>query len=622
MRLWKGWCEMAYPLFTRKIQNAVLGPFDGGIMLESQENELPEGKSPEIINMIYENGVLRKREGLKKLFKNSDEEITACFRESYYGYIIYACGGSVKAYSIKDGSITVLKKNLPGKRGCFFIYNGRVYYMGDGGYFKIEYSDEKLLFSEVEGYIPTVYINCSCEGIGDKDEEFNLLTGKYKASYSTEEGMSYVILPHENTELSAGVIVEYNGEILEEDKYEISSERKITFKKSFTPGHNNLVITASVAENKEDREKIAGCTTAEFFGGSSSGLSEGTRVFVAGNEKYANTFFRSALKNPEYFPLSGFEILGDVYDPITCFGKQGGALIIFKKNSIYMSFYEYSSGEVIFTVTNISHNRGCDRPLSLASASNRLIWFHSRYGVMCLASVSPQGQKNAVIISGNINGGRGNMGLMTQNNENIAAFVYKERYCLSTEKYCYILDLKYGFGDVYNCRSFSWYIFTGFKATGSVFHESGLYIATEGECFASFEKQLYDFDEANPIKATYTTPAADFGSPFYFKTVLGVKLQLRADCNSYFKVTVYDEDGKLIPEKEYRINKLSFVNFSFGKFTFKNRTYATVVKLRAPGRRTKFLTVKLENHLPASDMAVSAVAVEYITERGVKYNGI
>lgn len=587
------------------------------------KNELPHGKSAEIFNMIYENGVLRKREGLKPVFENTEDEITACFKESYYGYLIYASGGCIKARSMYDGSITVLKKHLPEGNGCFFIYNGRVYYVGDGGYFRIEYSEEALSLSEVEGYIPTAYINLSPEGIGDRDEEFNFLTGKYKASYNTVSGMTAVVLPNEHTDLNYGVTVEYNGKILGEEKYKVVSSNEIEFKDiGFSDGHNNLIVTATVSGWEEDRAKITGCRAAEFFGGSSSGLSEGTRVFLGGNEKYANTFFRSGLKNPEYFPINGFEILGDVSDPITCFGKQGGALIIFKKNSIYMSCYEYPDGEAVFTVTNISPERGCDRPDTLASVSNRLVWLHSGYGVMTLSSVNPQGQKNAVIISGNISGERAKEGLSAQNTENARSFVYKERYYLSTADYCYVLDLKNGYGNLYSPGDMCWYIFDGFFVAGSFRFENRVILAVKERGFCEFSSLLYDFDKQTPIRAVYSTAASDAGSPFLFKNVHSVLLQLRADCNSYFKVTVSDEDGMLIPSKEYRLNKFSFLNFSFNKFTFKNRTYASVIRLKTPGRKTKFLTVRFENELPCSDMAISSVAVEYSTERGVKYNGI
>ena len=52
---------------------------------------------------------------------------------------------------------------------------------------------------------------------------------------------------------------------------------------SFKDGHNNLVVTVAEADTEEDRKKICFCNAAVLFGGSSSGLSEGTRVFLSGN---------------------------------------------------------------------------------------------------------------------------------------------------------------------------------------------------------------------------------------------------------------------------------------------------------------------------------------------------
>ena len=58
-----------------------MGPFDGGISLSRKENELNGRKSPDMLNMIYTNGILKKREGQKYLFKADGEIPDTCLKD-------------------------------------------------------------------------------------------------------------------------------------------------------------------------------------------------------------------------------------------------------------------------------------------------------------------------------------------------------------------------------------------------------------------------------------------------------------------------------------------------------------------------------------------------------------
>ncbi len=612
---------MSYPYFSLKDKSVRAGPFNGGIMIDIPKHEIGDANSPDMLNMVYDSGILSKRKGQKILFDNGENQIESCLSETFYGYIIYCSKRTLKAYNIKSGEITILYEKIPQKKGEFFSYNGYVYYIGSGEYYKISYSDNKLSADIVEGYIPYKYINCDPQsGTGDDNEPANLLTGKFKASFNTSSGMLSVCLP-EAVDVSS-VEIEYNGQNLQ-GGFSVSSDSVVNFlNPKFQDGHNTLIVTAKSLNSDEDRRKITLCDAAVSFGGSVSGLSEGTRVFVSGNREYANTFFKSYLKNPEYFPVDGFEILGDVLDPIVGFGKQGGGLVIFKENSIYVSLYDYSSGEPVFTITNISAGMGCDSKETIDYIDNRLLWFHKRYGVMMLASVLKSSSENVKVISQNINGSGSDTGLLFKDNYNSPkAFVLNNRYHLCTDKYCYVFDGQNGYS-LSDGKSFSWYLYSDIDCRCKVRDKDKLYIGTARERFTYFSDCLYDYSEENPIKAHYVTKAYNLGKSSVMKTVKDISLLLRAVKNSYVEITAECEDGEMKGIKSHRINKFSFDNFIFSDFTFFDGRFAVFIKRKINMKRVKFFSLKFENHEPLSDMAISEITINYKEERGAKVNGI
>ncbi len=613
---------MNYPRLYKKEKSLSIGPFDGGIVIDVPRNEIRDSNSPDMLNMGFKNGIMKKREGQKVLFDNGEDNMNACFEEAFNGYIIYHAGERIKAYNLLSKETLIFNMYIPDKKGEFFTYNGKVYYTGFGEYYRITFSEDTLKLESIEGYAPLRYINCNPDtGIGDDNEKANLLTPRYRASYSAYKDMLFLTLPPYTS--NENIIVEYNGNIVSSEKYSYSSGKLAFQGIGFEQGHNNVVITASDTRSAGDREKITNCTASISFGGSSSGFSEGTRLFLAGNPQYANTYFRSELKNPEYFPVDAYDILGDTLDPITGFGRQGGGLVIFKKNSIYFSNYVYSSGEVVFTITNISADKGCDFKNTIQSVDNRLIWFNSKYGVMALSSTSKNNEKNVCVISGNINGSASSKALLNkQSYEGIAGFIYKNKYHLCTKDYCYVFDYENSSSDFSNPQYLKWYLYSNVFCSFFVKYGNMLYLAGEKERFTYFSDCLYDFSPELPICSYFVTKAYDMGNSSVFKTVKDISLILRADNNAYAEIECMDEDGKIKEFEGYRISKFSFSDFKFSRFTFYDSSFAVFIRRKINRKRVKFFSVRLKNYEPLSDMAVSELTVTYQEERGAKYNGI
>lgn len=614
------WRGNMYPILNSSKKTYRVSTLNGGIVIDKKETEMEENKSPDMLNMIYDGNVLRKREGQKILFEE-DEDIISVFQDAFYNYVVYHCEDKIKAFNLNTKEKTVLKTRLSLKEGVFFSYNGYVYYIGCGNFYKISYKDGELSLSEVHGYVPTVYINCDSLGIGDKNEEFNFLTGGFKVTYNTEN-TNAVKLPVYPISKEKGITVTFAGLYMNSNTYTVDYEQGvISFNTTLTNGHNLLSVTAYTDES-EDREKIVNCNIYEIFGGNMAGLIGGTRVFLSGNKDYANTFFYSELKNPEYFPINQFEILGDTFDPVTCMGKQYNSLVIFKEKSIYLSFYNYEDSMVNFTVSQISDSIGCDAKKSLVSIDNQLTWLNSKYGVMTLCSTSIKDEKNIRCISENINGNLSKNALLNQENlENAVGFINRGRYYLVTGKYTYVLNIKDNFSIGMLPEKMAWFLYDNILAKNCFYVNREAYMVSERRV-SFFTKNLYDFYEDNPICSYVRTKAIDFKRPGYFKYINDISFYIGTMNNSYVKTTFKDENGNFKKEYEFSLNKFNFLNFSFNKFTFYSNLFSMFIRRKILRRRCMFFTVIFENNKENSQMAISDIIISYDLERGARYNGI
>ncbi len=607
-----------YPRLSFNPKNYRIDSLNGGIVIDKSEEKIPYNKSPDMLNMYFSGNVLKKREGQLMLFLEDD--IYCVSKDVFYNHFVYHAGDKIKAYNCDTKEVKVLLGKVKTKKGTFFLYNGKIYYIGTGEYYVVSYEDEELSCSVVSGYIPTVLINCTAQSVGDSSEAYNYLTGAFKYTYNTTRSTQSIKLPDAKLDKDKGIFATFNGRILNDYTIDYDSGY-INFKTALEEGHNLLEITY-YGINSEDRQKITNCSIAEAFGGLSSGISEGTRMFLSGNPDYSNTFFYSELKNPEYFPITQFEILGDENDPVMCIGKQYNGLIFFKKKSIYISYYNFDGNEVNFTLSRLNSNIGCDCPYTLETVDNQLVWLNSTWGVMTLSSTNIKDEKNVRCISQNINGISSKKALLMQKNlSDAVSFINRGKLYVAVGKYTYVLDISTNFSIGLDGENFSWYLMDNIKATDYLYYNREVYLAGE-KGFSYFKDVLYDFSPDIPINAHIKTKAIDFGAPEIFKTIYDISFSLKSINNSYFKLTLSDENGKMGKVSEYFINKFNFINFSFSSFTFLDNMFSFVFKRRISRGRTKYLMIELSNDKPNSQMTVSDINITYSPERSARFNGI
>lgn len=178
---------------------------------------------------------------------------------------------------------------------------------------------------------------------------------------------------------------------------------------------DNMELTANRESSKMD--EICQMDIAEWYGGSNAGIGNGIHLFVAG--EYGKNILRwSDINNPLYFPENNYLYVGSQAYPITAFGKQGQALVIFKPHETY--YIAYHSGSVsadeiangtavditqdaFFSLTQLNGGIGCDAPKTVKLCGNKLVWASAYDGkIYTLSSMSNLTDKNIRSITSNI----------------------------------------------------------------------------------------------------------------------------------------------------------------------------------------------------------------------------
>ncbi len=287
---------------------------------------------------------------------------------------------------------------------------------------------------------------------GTSFEPRNLLTPWFECQYTSDGEGTYFDLP-ERLSTGIGVCVEYETEDgktithvadteflggLESGETNVATEDGLHLRVDVYNGRvwfvdkdsggiwqlplakrgNNVRIRAK-KEIPDHFKTACGMSFSTWYGGGSSGLSGGSRLFLSGNSEHPNLLIWSSLNNPLYFPTTNYAYVGDKQKPITAFGKQDDLLVIFKERELYCSKYiqgstptleelkaqdsiDVESTQAMFPMTPIHPEIGCDCPDTICLCENRLVWLNSDGRVYGLFNYSQYNEKNVRVLSKSI----------------------------------------------------------------------------------------------------------------------------------------------------------------------------------------------------------------------------
>lgn len=264
-------------------------------------------------------------------------------------------------------------------------------------------------------------------------EQRNLLTGWFKAYYSSDSLSSVFKLPTANLD-NAAVNCRIYSDSASYTQWLITAENNSVTQKflgkditmrcdrkagvvSFFEGSvdfsipimpycssNNIVIRA----RKDVPNGLASVVSSRRC------LSYNSRIYVCDNSINPNEVYSAKLSNPLYFPKGTRAAAGDSTSPVLALGVQSGKIIAFKAGETYRidisegaslrdaAIFDESdellSGDSLGAVS-ISKSIGCDCPETVLTLGNRLVWANSEGQIFMLATTTYGKENNIYEVS-------------------------------------------------------------------------------------------------------------------------------------------------------------------------------------------------------------------------------
>ena len=472
---------MKYHALNRKnaqsIKTFEISGFDGGINCENGDYAQDGSVLIDCENMYFEDGVLKTRDG----FCANENSVTEFLEYNDRVYLPFTVSETVyymnsKPYSLAysctgDDTEAYLRFFLVDAKGnvspagsiyihrvmfdtfyipqnVFFVVASKIEGNGVFAYVARKAQNDAIYevyeaqenFSEwqlAKYYVPTVLINGRGEryeqakGYVELDypeperlEELNLLNGRYRCYFTSDDLSSIFRLPYENidslsslecrlyssseeyTEWSIGPYENTaTAKVAGADVYlyvnrTIGTIRFYTRTQDYSvpimPGCklNNIMVTTNTLQNYSKDSIIT----------SKSAVMLNNRLYFYGNKMQKNCIYCSKITNPLYVPESSKLYLGDSSTPVIALKVQNGKLIAFKSGETYRistSFDDstiqreavlpestlYVRGDTMSAQT-IDNNIGCVNEKTIRLCGSRLVWLSGDKNIYALATTT------------------------------------------------------------------------------------------------------------------------------------------------------------------------------------------------------------------------------------------
>lgn len=532
------------------VVSRMYGSFRG---VDFRGDEVNLTRSPDSVNMWKD---YKKTESIRT---RPSLELKHSFDASVYGVFFYDVGGITKLlvhsgtamYEVNGDKKTqisgdILLNEAPSDS---FVYNG-VFYFKDGKNY-LFYDAETSTLKDVVPYVPTTSIGRSPSGEGTPHEDVNLLTGRRKNSFRTEQGSSkYYYLDAQ--EIDKIVSVTLNGEVLEEKTdfydddfdYHVPSEglKKgcIVINKYLAASTtDNLVIEfEKTVEGYADR--IKKCTLLQVFD---------NRIFCSGNPDFPNVLWHCSLNDPTYF--SDLDYYNEGLDEAEIRGLVAGnnALWVFREpsqantNIFYHTPITDNQYGKIYPGNHSSIATGC---VGRAVNFNDDIVFFSDRGMEGISGEITTEQvigHRSTLVDSKLTAETGYNNMLLAEWEGYL-FVF-------IDNHVYLADSRAIFTNE-NHIEYDWFYWElDCKVTCTRVHNGKLYVGTENG--------VYSFDGKNDVNSHWVTPKDKLNAPQMQKTTnkRGCVVEAIGDIALATKI---ESDADFVAVGEYTNVKDSFVS--------------------------------------------------------------
>jgi hypothetical protein len=571
-------------------------PFLGLNVSQSME-QINDHQSADMLNvMINKSGNLEKRTGYEKLFPTSlgTGRITGMYeyRDSTdYKMIFFGHGTNAYRY-FYTGEMTLLASDFSGNELSFFMFGGLLY-IQDGT--KMRTFDGGAV-NDIVPYVPTVSISKEPLGGGTPFEDFNLLGGGFKDSFSGDGTAKDYQLSFSGIDATAVTAVVDNVNKVEGTDFTVNrTSGKVTFTTAPAAGTNNVIITG-YKRRTDLEQKIHKCRFNVLYGGAND-----TRVFLGGNKDLKNVMYGSGVNDPTYFPENRFYQIGSDSEQIMAFAKQFDYLVIVKERSLWMMTYNVNDGNASFPVKPINDVVGTRAKNSVQILDNIPVMLY-KTGVYSLAASNVRDERNISLLSEDIN-----PALLNEANLQSAKSVdYNRQYWLALNGKVYIYD--------YDIKS--WFVYDNIYACNFLVTDDGLYFGDLYNGMIYRFKKKTDFgaynDDGEAINAYWYSKLFTFQADEMKKMVEKVFFSMKN--TKYSSADLY-----YITNKKYSklvktaasSGTLDFRSLDFNDFTFNTSVFPREVMAKIKAKKITHFQLVFKNDRLDEAMAISSAAIKY-----------
>lgn len=603
-----------------------LPKIDGGINLAELEHKIKDNQSPDMKNVWYKDRTLSKRWGQEKVsFTDGTGPVSLTniygVSAEYEDYVCIHADTKLYKWNTTTNVLTDLGVTVNETESAFVEFNGYLYCF-DGA--EIWVIDSSWVCAAVVPHVPVVFINCTPDRSSSKpNEAYNLIGAGFTVWYNGDGTSTEYSLPLtdlDSTEIK--VYVDGSLKTLTTDYTWNQSTGVVTFTAAPSTDTNNVKITAykTIAGNKA---KITSCKIAIPFGGMSSSIYGGSRLFVMKNPSDPKTYWWSDLgasqsNGATYFPDDQYEELTQNNDEITAAAKQAGNLIILKEKSLFTVSYQFDGETVFYPVREFNSVIGCDIPKSVQLIDNNLVFANTYGGVFVVVNTSSSAEENVKPISNNINGIEVAKGLLQESNLATATSVDHDRkywLCVNGNVYMWDYDLTplINYADVMKSqRRLAWFkldnINASFWLSFPTANDTGLWYS-DGSDVIHFIHRYTDFGEG--INSYWKSKSFDFEKPATQKKITIVNVSIRADSYSHMTVTVSNESKTSYYSKTIGVLSYSWVHTGWATGTWTVQRFSKPYRLKPKMKKKYYCQIWVTDDTIYRDMGITDMEIIY-----------
>lgn len=538
----------------------------GGIDRSRPAHLIRDDRLHEATNVWWRDGLLRTRPALRRVSTatGTAQPAVTSFTDCA---VVYAATGDTHRLAVLDADgvlhgTTFTDDSVTGVTAVSTDGAAAVLYLGGSREVKTLTNGGKL--TAATPYVPCVLSTGRAtktkrrEESGALIEPINLLTPAYTCRYTTDgEGIYYWLPDTANVGFDAPLNITYTTAAGVRHSHTVPPAADVRRETgSSTDGYfavyepsvrcfyftdkdkkpvalpmadaaDNLVLSAECVDSERFR-RIYAMPCAVRFGG---------RVFVGGDPAAPHRIHWSAVDNALYFPESNEAIVGEATDGITAFGKQGDALVIFKRYSIYaMTEYtdpvtaadvqsgaENTQTGVWFPVRCIHSEIGCPHPATVRLCGDRLVWMGADARVYVLCIDGTYDAKRVRPISHPVE---------PLSAAHVSAVCYGDRYVLFSDDGAWVLDYSDTGHPSVDDEDAVWFRWTfPHRVTAANVGDSTYVLqAADGawRVYTLDESNTYDADDV-PIAVRIVTKQYEGGTPERYKQLCAMTFWMQGD---------------------------------------------------------------------------------------------